>query len=107
MTHSQLPRIRSKLRSGLIRLLGRKVEGIYLFGSQARGDADETSDIDVLVVLNIDFDYFEMVESTGALAAKLSLDYDTVISLTFIKKVDYIKQYSPFVLNVRKEGIPV
>jgi predicted nucleotidyltransferase len=40
-----------EVKSKLIELLGDKLKRFVLFGSRARGDADEISDIDVAVVV--------------------------------------------------------
>jgi len=40
-----------EVKSKLIELLGDKLKKFVLFGSRARGDADEASDIDVAVVV--------------------------------------------------------
>jgi predicted nucleotidyltransferase len=105
MTHPELLEILRSLRDGLAQLLGNRLETVYLYGSQARGDASADSDIDVLVVLNGDFDYFDMIEKTGALAADLSLHYETVIALAFISKQNYEHGRVPFLVNVQQEGI--
>jgi len=47
-----------QLRQELHQLWGNRLEAIYLYGSQARGDAHPDSDVDVLAVLKGDFDYF-------------------------------------------------
>lgn len=54
-----------------------------------------------------DFDYFEMVERTGQIAAELSLEYETVVSLAFTSKENFEHRTSPFLLNVKQEGIAV
>ena len=50
MTSEVLNKILAELRIGLVEILGDRLEAVYLFGSQARGDARADSDIDVLVV---------------------------------------------------------
>jgi predicted nucleotidyltransferase len=51
MKHSQLQPILQKIKQSLIALYQDKIEEIILYGSQARGDAKEFSDIDILVIL--------------------------------------------------------
>lgn len=107
MRNDEITGLLQLLRAELFRVLGEQIEVIYLYGSQARGDARPDSDVDVLVVLRDDFRYFDMVERTGEIAARLSLQYDTVISLTFSSLKKFNQQKIPFLLNVRQEGIAV
>ena|SRR3990172_5899350 len=107
MTSEVLQKILAELRIGLVEILEDRLEAVYLYGSQARGDARTDSDIDVLVVLKDKFDYFEMVEKVSRLTASLSLEYETVISCVYVSKEDYLNRRTPLLLNVRKEGIAV
>jgi len=107
MTQESLSKILKTLRAGLAELLGDRLEAVYLYGSQARGDAKPDSDIDVLIVIRGDFDYFNMVEKTGQFTADLSLENDTVLSLVFVSKDDFIIRQTPLLMNIRRKGIPV
>jgi predicted nucleotidyltransferase len=107
MRNDQVDNLLQQLRAELQRVLGEQLEAIYLYGSQARGDARPDSDVDVLVVLRKNFSYFKMVEQTGEIAARLSLQYDTVLSLGFTSIDKFNHQKIPFLLNVRQEGITV
>jgi len=107
MRHADITQILKHLKADLEAILGDRMEALYLYGSQARDEARSDSDIDVLVVLRGDFQYFDMVQQTGDLAARLSLRYDTVISLAFISEEKYNHQQIPFILNVRQEGIAI
>lgn len=95
-----------ELKSGLASLYGERLQGVYLFGSYARGDADPESDLDVLVVLQ-DFNrYAHQVDHTGQLAADLSLKYGVSVSLVFLREHEWRRGDSPFLSNVREEAIP-
>jgi len=79
----------------------------HLYGSHARGESRSDSDIDVLIVLRGNFDYFKMVEKTSHLTAELSLENDTVISCVFVTLEDYNQRRAPLLINIRREGILV
>ena len=105
MTQEKLTAILKQLRSELAGILGKRLEAIYLYGSQARGDARSDSDIDVLIVIRGDFDYFKMLESTSYPAWKLSLENDVVISRVFISKEKFDRGNTPFLMNIHQEAI--
>ena len=57
--------IRHDLRNRLTELYGPRIDRLLLFGSQARGDAVEGSDVDVLVVLHGEVQPGEEIRRTG------------------------------------------
>jgi predicted nucleotidyltransferase len=107
MDGRQVWHVLRELRAELRQVLGDQLEGIYLFGSWARGEARPGSDIDVLIVLRGEFDYADLIQRTSAVVADLSLRYDVVISRAFVSSERLAHEQSPFLLNVRREGVPV
>jgi predicted nucleotidyltransferase len=99
--------ILTELRRRFEVLYGTRLVYLILFGSQARGDAELGSDIDVLVVLNGLVNPGEEIERTGGITAELSLQHDVVISCVFVSIERYNYEYSPLLLNVHREGITV
>lgn len=103
----KLGRILSELRRRFEGLYGERLVRMVLFGSQARGEAEAGSDIDVLIVLTSPVDPGEEITRTGELTASLSLQYDVVISRIFISSEQFTGGQSPLLLNVRREGLPL
>ncbi len=102
-----LPEILATLRSDFEQILGSRLEAIYLYGSQARGDAQPVSDIDILAVIRGNFNHLELLEMTSPITCGLSLENDVVISSAFISHDRFKNEKSPFVLNVKREGIAI
>jgi uncharacterized protein len=99
--------ILSELRRQFEILYGERLVRMILFGSQARGDAQPDSDIDVLVVLREPVDPGKEIARTGEVTARLSLKHNVVMSRIFISAEQFSSEQSPFLLNVRREGIQV
>ena len=49
----------------------------------------------------------ELLRRSDDLAASFSLENDIVISRAFVSDKDYMERQSPFLMNVRREGVAV
>jgi len=107
MHKSRLRKILKELRNEFSGILDEKLDTILLFGSQARGDAKVDSDIDVLVIINGEFDYSDLIKRTSSIVSDLSLEYDIAISRAFISKEHFEHDQDPFLLNVHREGVGI
>lgn len=101
----KLQSLLTKLRNYLLKLYGDRLDKTILFGSQARGEATENSDIDILIVLKGQVNYGEEIKRTGEFISDLSLEYDQVVSRLFIDTDRFYQMNSPLLMNIRKEGI--
>lgn len=95
------------LRRRLERVYGERLVELVLFGSQARGDGESGSDIDLLVVLRGPVEPAAEIARTSDIVAGLSLERDVVISCVFMDEVRYRTRAGPLLRNVRREGIRV
>ena len=102
-----LHRILEEYRSSLLAILGDDLDSIVLYGSQAREDSAEDSDIDILCIMKKPFHYGNLIGRTSRATAKISLKNDVVISRAFITRDAYNSRRSPFLMNVHKEQLAI
>lgn len=88
-------------------LYGDRLAQMILFGSQARGDAEPGSDIDILVVLNGPVQPGTEIARTGQIITNLSLRFDEVISCVFMDADRFAHRAGPLIRNIRKEGVAI
>ena len=103
--NQQVRQITLELKKKLSEIYGEPLKGIYLFGSHARGEADEESDVDVLILLDEVPDYSKEIERTSVWIADLSLRYGLTISRVFATEQRWRKDQTMFFLNVREEAV--
>jgi predicted nucleotidyltransferase len=81
--------------------LGERIHEIILYGSVARGEATEQSDVDILIVLDSKDETGELFQ----LAFDVGLEYDVVITPHMQTKEYFdLRQEFPFLKNVLNEG---
>lgn len=103
----ELKTILSEVKIELKELYKDCLVDIILYGSYARGDYDENSDIDLLVIL-------KHIHSPGKEADRIvdaiydiNLKYNTLISIVPVSYEDYKNINSPLLLNIIQEGVLV
>jgi len=103
-----IEKILRELKKGLVEIYGDQLKAVYLFGSFARGEGRlPDSDIDVMIVLKGEFDYWRTYERASSLIAELSLEHDVLISVKLTSETKYAESQMPLYINVRREGVPV
>jgi uncharacterized protein len=107
MNESQKENLLKVIREEFQRILGNELDQIILFGSHARGEFRSDSDLDILIVLNGEVNLTRLLRQTSDAIARLSLENDIVISRAFISKERFENEISPFILNIRREGIVI
>lgn len=83
------------------------IHDAYLYGSYARGDFHEQSDVDILLTVDLNWDEISNYRKAVAHAvSSLSLKHDVTVSVS-VNPLDVFTQHAelPYYKNVRNEGI--
>ena len=110
LTQAEALRIAAELAEQAKNHIKDKLDAVIVFGSYARSDFDEESDLDIMVRIKCpveDLDGYELFFSH--LSSKLSLKYDITVSV-IVKDSGTFANYKsivPFYQNVEREGIKI
>ena len=103
-----VPAISQKVVQIYQKVFGSRLYAVYLFGSYARGDYTDGSDIDYFAVVDEDEQTIRADKSRiyGDIA-DVNLDYDVLVSsiITSKAKYEHSKDFNPLYRNVRQEGV--
>jgi len=101
----KLKQILNELKIRFQELYSERLVQMVLYGSQARGDAVEGSDIDVLVVLRGEVNPFDELDRVGDIVYDISYENDTVVSCVFMDEDRFLHRNGPLLRNIRREGM--
>ena len=84
------------------------IEKVILFGSQAKGKANEDSDYDILVIINKKYDW-KIKNKIVDLIYDFDLKYDILTDIKTIssEELNTIKGKQPFIVDAFQYGIAV
>jgi len=100
-------RIVRKLRDELAIVYGDRLKGIYLYGSYARGEAGEDSDIDIAVVLAGEVNRAEEVSRTIELVSDTCLREKCLVVPFFLSEVEFKEAPYEIDRSIVMDGISV
>ena len=110
MNNDVLRDILCSIKQGYKQVYGDDIMDIYLYGSYARGDYEQDSDIDfVAIVKGNRLDLQKKLKVMWDIAADLGLENDIVISPTVIPYNEFLQYQEklPYYRNIIKEGVKV
>lgn len=107
---NEISNIIEQFVKGVNEILGNRVKKIILYGSYARGDFNESSDIDIMILTDLtDDEIIEYREKVWDYAYDLEFENNFDIQLSpLVKNIDkfnYWLEALPFYMNVQKEGV--
>jgi predicted nucleotidyltransferase len=102
------PPVRDALREArdaLRQMYGSRLQRLVVFGSQARGEAGEDSDIDLLVVLNGPVNAHEEARRTSDLVIDVAIHHGVALSIVHLSADEFADTGRSFVQNVQADGV--
>lgn len=97
--------------NGLLKMIGKNLKQVILYGSYARGEQDkngEISDIDIMILVDLDDDKIkELQKKVIDYSYDLDLEYNILLSpiIENIENYNNRKKYIAFYENIEKEGV--
>ena len=107
---SQLTAVLDEIANTAREVLSDSLESVILYGSYARGDFDEESDIDIMIRIDCERERLNDIKQTFIkIANALSLKHDVEIPLSLIDTATYnrYKNHLPYYENIEREGIRI
>ncbi|MFY9825111.1 MAG: nucleotidyltransferase domain-containing protein [Thermoanaerobaculia bacterium] len=97
----------SDLEKGLKGLYGDRFRGLLLYGSYARGDEREGSDVDLLLLLEGPVNPAREIMHLQTVKWPLALEANLTLSVMPFSVEEFERAGSIFLRTVRREAIPV
>ncbi len=94
-----------QLKQALGELYGERLRGVYLYGSHARNQAHQGSDVDVLIALDGHVQAGMEISRINALVSAICLESDLLISTFPVSVKSLENDRSPFLMCVRREAV--
>lgn len=110
MTEKKIREVLDKFAEEAKKIYGTKLESLILYGSCARGDFENDSDIDILILLNVPLESINSERKRILdISEKLDLEYDVVLA-PVVQNYELYQKYisvSVFYQNVEREGVKI
>lgn len=109
-TKPELQIVLEKVKKASVQLYGERLHKIILYGSYARGDNTDESDIDIMVVLDCGRDEIKKLRHpTAEMTSDISIEQEVLLSVLLRDKKHFEDNldFLPFYKDIAKEGVVV
>lgn len=87
-------------------LYGDRLDRVLLFGSHAREEATDRSDIDLLLILKGEVDPYTEIERVSEVTYEIELEHGVLFGIVPTSAEDYEAGATALLRNVRRDGVP-
>ncbi|HPS58463.1 MAG TPA: nucleotidyltransferase domain-containing protein [Spirochaetota bacterium] len=108
--NADIKKITGEVAKNARELFGNRLFSVILYGSYARGDYDDQSDMDIMLLVNMPQEEYQLFrDRISTLSSSLSLEYDITVSIK-VKDSNIITHYKnsvPFYKNILEDGVTI
>lgn len=104
---AETEKVLNEFKRRLAKIYGPRLKEVILYGSYARGEATEGSDIDLLIVLEGEVVPGREIDRIIDVVTEVNLRYGVLLSVYPISEREYKEINSPLLKAVRREGVRV
>ncbi len=94
-----------EVKQVLTELYKDQLKKVILYGSYARGEQQQDSDIDLAIILKGNIRPFKEIDRIIDQIYDIELNYNVLISVHPIPEKKFKNKKNPFLLNVKEEGV--
>jgi DNA-binding transcriptional ArsR family regulator len=98
-------KIARRLADSVESIYGERLRGMYMFGLRAAGPADDTADVETIIVLDRVERYGAELERTSHACAALSHECSVVVSRVFVSEDDWANRADGSLPIIRAEAV--
>jgi len=106
-TTEEIAPLLPKIRTLLERVYGERLVDVVLFGSVARNNAREDSDIDIAVILKGKVNKAQEIGKIGEVLYDLMLETDELVSVYPLAEDEMSESTWPLYAHIKREGIKI
>ncbi len=96
-----------RVKEHLNNVYGDRIKRVVVYGSFAKGEADEESDVDIAVVVADELNPNKIENSLDSLLFQILMEKGELITVLVIPESKFTTYNSPLILNIKEEGVPI
>ncbi|KKN62903.1 hypothetical protein LCGC14_0507150 [marine sediment metagenome] len=100
-----IEKILKKFKKQIQQLYGDRLKNVILYGSYARNEETVESDLDLAIIIEGEISPFKEIDNMSEITYEYVLNHDILISIYPISEERYLLTKTPFLINIREDGI--
>jgi len=103
----EIESVLQRIKEHLNRVYGDRIKRVLVYGSFARGEADEESDVDVAAVVADELSPSKVEQCLAELLFQILMEKSELVTVFAIPETKFNSYNSPLLLNIKAEGVQI